>query len=88
MGSKMAVGGIASDVLKQFIERIENLEQDKKEIAEHVRDLFAEAKSQGFEPKIMKQVIRARKMKREELEEEETLLETYKRAVGLTVYSE
>jgi uncharacterized protein (UPF0335 family) len=79
----MTVGGIAPDVLKQFIERIERLEQEKKEISEHVRDLFAEAKSHGFEPKIMKQVMRARKMKREELEEEDALLDTYKRAVGL-----
>jgi uncharacterized protein (UPF0335 family) len=79
----MAVGGIASDVLKQFIERIERLEQEKKEIAEHVRDLFTEAKANGFEPKIMKQVMRVRKMKREDIAEEEALFETYKRALGL-----
>ncbi|KIE06156.1 UPF0335 protein [Candidatus Jidaibacter acanthamoeba] len=81
----MAVGGIASDVLKQFIERIERLEQEKREISENIKDLFAEAKSGGFEPKIMKQVIRARKMKKEELAEEDALLETYKRAIGLII---
>ncbi|ETO21315.1 putative permease protein [Reticulomyxa filosa] len=80
---KLIGSGIASDVLKQFIERIERLEQEKREIAEHVRDLFMEAKGNGFEPKIMKQVIKARKMKKEELAEEEALLDTYKRALGL-----
>jgi uncharacterized protein (UPF0335 family) len=79
----MTVGGIAVDVLKQFVERIERLEQEKREIQDHIKDLFAEAKSSGFEPKIMKQVIKARRMKKEELEEEEVLLETYKRALGL-----
>jgi len=79
----MAVAGVASDVLKQFIEKIERLEQDKREIAEHIKDVFAEARSTGFEPKIMKQVIRARKMKKEDLAEEEALLDTYKRALGL-----
>ncbi len=81
----MAVGGIASDVLKQFIERIERLEQEKRELSEHVKDIFAEAKSNGFEPKIMKQIIRVRKMKREELAEEEALLDAYKRAMGLII---
>lgn len=81
----MAVGGIASDALKQFIERIERLEQEKKEIAEHIRDIFSEAKSNGFEPKIMKQVIRARKMNKDDLAEEEALLDTYKRAIGLII---
>lgn len=80
----MEVGGIAVDMLKQLIERIERLEDEKREIQDHVKDLYAEAKSKGFEPKIMKQVIKARKMKKEELAEEEALLEIYKRALGLT----
>lgn len=80
----MTVGGIASDALKQLIERVERLEDEKKGIQEHIKDVFSEAKSQGFEPKIMKQVIRARKMNRDELAEEEALLETYKRAMGLS----
>lgn len=79
----MTVGGIAENVLKQFIERIERLEQEKREIQDHIKDLFAEAKSSSFEPKIMKQVIKARRMKKEELQEEEALLEMYKRALGL-----
>lgn len=77
------VGGIEGDVLKQYISKIERLEQEKSEIQDHIKDTYADAKSNGFDPKIMKQVIKERKIEKEELEEQETLLVIYKRALGM-----
>jgi uncharacterized protein (UPF0335 family) len=73
---------ISADVLKSLIERIETLESEKAEIVERVKDVYNEAKSGGFDPKIMKQVIRMRKMKRNELQEQEELIEIYRQALG------
>jgi uncharacterized protein (UPF0335 family) len=77
------VGGIEGDVLKQYISKIERLEQEKIEIQDHIRETYADAKSNGFDPKIMKQVIKERKIEKKELEEQETLLAMYKRALGM-----
>lgn len=77
------VGGIAAEHLRQFIERIERLEEEKAGIAQDIRDVFAEAKSSGFDPKIMRQVIRIRKMADAERDEQETLLDLYKQALGM-----
>ncbi|MFN8911672.1 MAG: DUF2312 domain-containing protein, partial [Alphaproteobacteria bacterium] len=77
------VYGISGDLLKQYIEKIERLEMEKAEVAENIRDAFAEAKGAGFEPKIMKQVIKERKMDKNDLDEQETLLVTYKRVLGM-----
>jgi uncharacterized protein (UPF0335 family) len=76
-------GGIAADRLKSFIERIERLEKEKAAIAGDIREVYSEAKSTGFETKIMRQVVRLRKMEAHDREEQEQLLELYKRAVGM-----
>jgi uncharacterized protein (UPF0335 family) len=76
-------GGIAADRLKSFIERIERLEEEKSAIAADIREIYSEAKSAGFETKIMRQVIRLRKMEPHDRTEQEELLDVYKRAVGL-----
>lgn len=77
------VYGVAGDLLKQYLEKIERLDQEKVEILGHIKDAFAEAKSAGFEPKIMKQVLKERKMDKNDLDEQETLLAMYKRALGM-----
>lgn len=74
-------GGVAGDILRSFIERIERLEEEKKGIADDIRDVYAEAKSSGFEPKIMRQVVRLRKMESHEREEQEALLDIYLHAL-------
>lgn len=78
----VVIGGVSGAQLRQFVERIENLEIEKAELAEQIRDTMAEAKAEGFDVKILRQLIRMRKMKKEELEEQEELLELYRRALG------
>jgi uncharacterized protein (UPF0335 family) len=78
------VGGIAGEKLKSFIERIERLEEEKKAIAGDIKEIFAEAKGHGFDTKIMRQVIKLRRMDRAEVEEQETLLDLYLQALGMT----
>ncbi len=77
------IGGIAADALRAYIERIERLEEEKTAIAADIREIYAEAKGNGFDPKIMRQVYRLRKMDRADFEEQEYLLEVYKRALGM-----
>jgi uncharacterized protein (UPF0335 family) len=77
------VGGVAGDRLKSFIERIERLEEEKKALAEDIKEVFAEAKGTGFDVKIMRQIIRIRKMDKDDLDEQESLLDVYKRALGM-----
>ena len=69
--------------LKSYIERIERLEDQKKEIAEDVKEIFKEAKAEGFDTKIMKQVIKLRKMDAEDRLMQEELLDIYKHALGM-----
>jgi len=77
------VGGIAGERLKSLIERIERLEEEKRVLGEDIKEVYAEAKGTGFDPKIMRQIIRIRKRDKDELDEEETLLDVYKRALGM-----
>jgi uncharacterized protein (UPF0335 family) len=77
------VGGIAGDRLRSFIERIERLEEEKKALANDIKEVFAEAKGTGFDVKIMRQVIRLRRMDKDDLDEQETLLDVYRRALGM-----
>ncbi len=74
---------VAVDQLRLFIERIERLEEEKKGIADDIKDVYAEAKSTGFDPKTMRAVVRLRKMNRDDRQEMEALLDTYKAALGL-----
>jgi len=69
--------------LRLFIERVERLEEEKKGIADDIRDTYAEAKSQGYDPKIMRQIVRLRKLPLHDRQEMEMLLDTYKAALGL-----
>ena len=71
------------DRLRLLIERIERLEEEKKGIAEDIRDVFAEAKAVGYDTKLMRKVISLRRMKPDERSEEETILDTYKAALGM-----
>lgn len=77
------VGGLAVDRLRSLIERVERLEEEKKAISSDVRDIFAEAKSAGFDTKIMKTVIKLRKMAAADRDEQEFLLETYCKALDI-----
>lgn len=73
----------ADDRLRLLIERIERLEEEKKGIADDIRDVYAEGKAVGYDTKMMRQLIKLRKMKPEERAEMEMLLETYKAALGM-----
>ena len=75
-------GGVAADHLRQLIERIERLEEDKQAVADDIKEVYAEAKGEGFDPKIMRQVVRLRKMNHADRQEMESLLELYMGAVG------
>ncbi|MFL1462426.1 DUF2312 domain-containing protein [Roseococcus sp. DSY-14] len=77
------VGGIAADRLRSIIERIERLEEERKSLADDIKDIYAEAKSAGFEVKVVRQIIRLRKQEPAEVEEQETLLDLYRRALGM-----
>ena len=77
------VGGIAADRLRSIIERIERLEEERKALASDIKDIFAEGKSAGFDVKIIRALIRIRKQEPADVEEAETLLELYRRALGM-----
>ena len=74
---------IARDQLRAFIERIERLEEEKKTISDDIRDIYSEAKSTGFDPKILKQVIAIRKQDSDERAEHDAILDTYLIALGM-----
>jgi uncharacterized protein (UPF0335 family) len=77
------VGGIAVDRLRSIIERVERLEEERKALASDIKDIFAEAKSAGFDVKVVRQIISIRKKEPAEVEEQETLLDLYRRALGM-----
>ncbi len=77
------VGGIAAERLRSFIERIERLEEEKAALAGDIREVYAEAKATGFDVRTIRQVVRLRKLDRDARNEQEHLLDLYKRAVGL-----
>ncbi|HZV58537.1 MAG TPA: DUF2312 domain-containing protein [Sphingobium sp.] len=79
----MSEPNIAADQLRLFIERIERLEEEKKGIADDIRDVYAEAKATGYDVKTMRAIIRLRKMESHDRMEAEALLETYKAALGI-----
>jgi uncharacterized protein (UPF0335 family) len=73
----------AKDHLKAFVERIERLEEEKKTIADDIRDVYAEAKGTGFDVKALRTVVRLRKQDTDERKEQEAILETYMHALGM-----
>jgi uncharacterized protein (UPF0335 family) len=77
------VGGIGGEQLKSLIERIERLEEEKRALAEDIKEVYAEARGNGFEPKIMRQIIRMRRRDQDDVDEEETLIALYRRAIGM-----
>ncbi len=79
----VSIDGAAGKRLKSFINRIERLEEEKKGLADDIKEIYAEAKSVGFDPKIMRKLIRLMKMEPQKRSEEDMLLETYKAAIGI-----
>jgi uncharacterized protein (UPF0335 family) len=77
------VGGVAGQRLKSLIERIERLEEEKKGLADDVKDVYAEAKGVGFDAPTIRRVIKLRKMEPEKIREQDELLELYKSAIGM-----
>lgn len=76
-------GTVASDELRLLIERVERLEEEKKGVADDIKDVYAEAKSRGYDTKTMRKIVQLRKMENHVRQEAEALLETYKAALGL-----
>ena len=74
---------VTADELRQFIERFEQLEAEKKDVTEQQKELMAEAKGRGYDTKVMKKVIALRKRKPDEIAEEEAIIEMYKSALGM-----
>ncbi len=81
--AKAKVGGVAVDQLKSIIGRVEKLEEEKAAISADIRDVFAEAKGNGFDVKAIRAIIKIRKMEPQEREEQETVLDTYLHALGM-----
>lgn len=73
----------SDDRLRLLIERVERLEEEKKGISEDIRDVYMEAKAVGYDPKIMRLVVKLRKMKPDDRSEQDMILETYKNALGM-----
>lgn len=74
---------VAADQLKQIIERVENRHEERRAIADDIRDIYAEAKANGFDTKILRRIIQLRSQDRDERMEEEAILELYKQALGM-----
>jgi uncharacterized protein (UPF0335 family) len=81
----MADESVAQDQLRAFIERIERMEEEKKAIADDIKEIYAEAKGNGFDTKVLRQVIRIRKLDHAERMEQEAILELYMTALGMSV---
>ncbi len=79
------VGGIAAERLRALVERIERLEEEKAALSADIREVYGEAKSSGFDVKTLRQVVRLRKLDHADRQEQEALLDLYKRALGLEV---
>lgn len=81
--SDTEIGGIAVDRLRSLVERIERLNEEKAALESDIRDIFAEAKSAGFDVKIMREIIKLRKQNAAERDENDFLLETYRKALDI-----
>lgn len=76
-------GGVSGEQLRSFIERLERLEDEKRDLQEQIKDVFGEARSEGFDVKIMRELLKIRRMKPHDRSEQEELLEAYKAAIGM-----
>ena len=76
-------GNIGADRLRSLVERIERLEEERKSLGSDIKDIYAEAKSAGYDVKVIRQLIRIRKQEPADVEEQETLLDVYRRALGM-----
>lgn len=76
-------GGIAADRLRSIVERVERLEEEKKALSSDIKDIFAEAKSAGFDVAVIRALLRIRRAEPADVEEQETLLDLYRRALGM-----
>jgi uncharacterized protein (UPF0335 family) len=83
MAKDVADSGVAAAELKQFVERVERLEEEKKAIADDIKDVFAEMKGRGFDTKAIRQILRIRKQDHSERQEQEAILELYMSALGM-----
>ena len=83
MGDAIAIGGNAKEQLRAIIERVERLEEEKKGIGDDIRDIYAEAKGNGYDVKALRTIVRMRKQDANERAEQETILETYLQALGM-----
>jgi uncharacterized protein (UPF0335 family) len=83
MVADVAESGVAAEELKQFIERIERLEEEKAGIAGDIKDVFAELKGRGFDSKAVRQILRIRKQDHAERQEQEAILDLYMQALGM-----
>lgn len=79
----MSEATVSYEQLRLFIERIERMEEEKKGVADDIRDTYNEAKSQGYDPKIMRQIVRLRKLPVNDRREMEAILDVYKSALGI-----
>ncbi|WP_035873273.1 DUF2312 domain-containing protein [Cucumibacter marinus] len=79
----MGQSTIAREQLRSIVERVERLEEEKKAIADDIRDIYAEAKANGFDTKVLRQVVRLRKQETSERQEQEAILDLYKHALGM-----
>lgn len=79
----MAEGNVSAEQLRLFIERVERLEEEKKGISDDIRDVYSEMKSNGYDTKIVRQIVKLRRMETHDRQEMEALLDTYKSALGL-----
>jgi uncharacterized protein (UPF0335 family) len=83
MSDQGSIGGIAAEALRQYIERIERLNEEKKALQSDVKDVFAQAKSHGFDTKIMREILKLRKLECEEREAAQSLIDLYMVALGM-----
>lgn len=82
-GEGMGGGHVAADELRLLIERAERLEEEKKGISDDIKDVMAEAKGRGYDPKAIREILKVRRKKKEEYQEEQAILEVYLQALGM-----
>lgn len=83
MTEEVSTTAVAAAQLRTIVERIERLEEEKREVSDQIKEVYSEAKANGFESKILRQIVRLRKKAREERQEEQALLDLYMSALGM-----